>query len=95
MIDHLTFFIVLTIPLAVLFLYDKKNIKTYLGLGLLAMALDSVWDPLAMSFGLWHYSSQPQILGMSVYMLLLYLHYLSFCFFLGNRVNDRVVKKWR
>ncbi len=95
MIDHLTFFIILTAPLIILYLHDRKNIKTYISLGFLAILLDLIWDPIGIYFGLWYYNSQPQILGMSVYMLLLYIHYLSFCYFLGNKLNGLVIRKWR
>jgi hypothetical protein len=94
MVEHLTFFIILTIPLIILYAYDRKNITRYLGIGLLALFLDLIWDPIGISIGLWYYNSQPQILGMSVYMLLLYIHYLSFCYFLGNKANVWV-KKWK
>ena len=95
MVEHLTFFIVLTIPLIALYTYDRKNIVKYLGMGGLAILLDLIWDPLAISLGFWYYSSQPQIIGLSVYMLLFYIHFLSFTYFLGNKTNEWVVKKWK
>ncbi len=95
MVEHLIFFAAMTIPLAMLYAYDRKNIVKYLGIGILAIFLDLIWDPIGMSFGLWRYASQPQIFGMSVYMLLLYVHYLSFSYFLGNKTNEWVVKRWK
>jgi len=89
------FFVIISIPLIALYIYDKKNITKYAGIGVLAIIFDLIWDPIGMSFGLWYYSSQPQVLNMSIYMLLMYIHYLSFCYFLGNKTNEWVIKKWK
>lgn len=91
--EHYLFFILVSIPLTALFLYDRKNVKKYLVLGVLAILLDLLWDPFWINMGLWSYSSQPQVLGASVYMLLLYVHYMSFCYFMGNKIAAHVRRK--
>jgi len=93
-VEHTTFFLIITIPLLLILWIDRKNIKTYVGLGVFSIILDLVWDPLAMYFGLWYYNSQPQVLGISVLTLLFYVHFLAFCYFFGNRLNSLVVK-WK
>ncbi len=92
--DHLIFLLIITVPLALILWYDRKNMRAYLGIGILAIILDSVWDPIAMTFDLWYYGTYPQFLGVSVCTLLLYIHYLAFCYFFGNMLARRL-EKWR
>jgi len=92
--DHWIFFTIMTIPLALILWYDRKNIRTYLGIGMLGLALDIVWDPIAMYFGLWYYSSWPQVFGISVYTLIMYIHYFTLCYFCSNRLASAVMK-WK
>ncbi|MCK4827378.1 hypothetical protein KA005_67225 [bacterium] len=93
-LDHLIFLSIITVPLVIILWYDRKNVKTYLGIGLLGLGLDVIWDPLAMHFDLWYYSSFPQVFGISVYTLLLYIHYLTFWYFFGN-MAAKAVTKWK
>ena len=93
-IDHLTFFLIITLPFLIIVWIDRGNAKTYLKLGIFAIVLDLIWDPIGLYFGLWYYNTWPQVLGISVYTLVLYLHYLTFCYFFGNKLNSLVVK-WK
>lgn len=93
-VDHSIFFLLITAPFLMILWIDRKNLRTYVQLGLFAVILDLIWDPIGIHFNLWYYNSLPQVFGVSIYTLILYVHYLTFCYFFGNRLNSLVVK-WK
>lgn len=71
-----------------IFLIDKKNIKDYISLGLIAMLADLFFEQIPILAGFWSYNSSPKILGFSFYMWILYLPYLTICYFVGNKLVE-------
>ncbi len=84
--QHYVFAIINFIILIALFVFDKKRIKDYIGLGILGMFLDLIFEQIPIKAGFWIYNSEPKILGLSFYMLVLYVPYLAVCYFLGNKL---------
>lgn len=88
------FVALLTIPYIAVLWLDRKNIKKYLFLGIFALLLDILFEaPYALLLGFWTYHGEPQLLGISVWTLILYIHYLGFCYFMGNKTVEKV-SKW-
>ena len=65
---------------------DRKRIRDYILLGLLGMLLDIIFEQIPIRAGFWIYNSEPKILGLSFYMLILYVPFLAACYFLGNKL---------
>jgi len=91
-LEHAAFFLVVTLPLILILWIERKNVKKYVYLGVFTVILAAVWEPIGAYIGLWYYVSQPQFFGVSVLTLLLYFHWVSFSYFLGNRVSGRFKK---
>ena len=90
--EELAYFAIVTIPLLLILLYDRKNLKTYVPLGILTMFLATAWEPIGVYTDLWHYFGPQQFLGVSVITLLAYFHWMTFSYFLGNAVSRRLKK---
>ena len=84
--QHYVFVIINFIILIILLVIDKKRIKDYISLGLLAMFLDLIFEQIPIRAGFWIYNSEPKIFGFSFYMWILYFPYISICYFLGNKL---------
>lgn len=88
--EHIQFLILnFAVFLAIVF-YDRKRWKAYVSLGLLAMLLDLIFEIVPIYAGIWQYHSQPMIFGLSLYVWLLYIPYLGFCYFAANRARKHV-----
>ncbi len=85
-IEHLHFFLFNFIVFLAIIIADRKRYKDYIFLGLLALVLDLVFEIYPISIGIWTYYSHPIILGISLYTWLLYIPYISFCYFVANKV---------
>ena len=80
------FILLLTIPYAAIIWLERKNLKYYVALGVFALCADIVFEaPFAVPLGFWNYYGTAQLFGISVWTLILYIHYLGFCYFLGNK----------
>ena len=88
--EHIFFVIFNFLILAIILTIDKKNIKNYLFLGLFAMLLDTFFEQVPIHAGFWFYFSDPKFLGFSLYMWILYIPYLSMCYFIGNKLAGEV-----
>ncbi|MBI2580658.1 hypothetical protein HYV85_02520 [Candidatus Woesearchaeota archaeon] len=73
--------------LLVILLIDRKHLKDYLFIGVLGLVLDLIFEQIPVRAGFWVYNSEPIIFGISFYVWILYLPYLSICYFLGNRLG--------
>jgi len=84
--EHAYFFLFNFIIFLVIILLDRKKYKDYIFLGLLALLFDAVFEIFPIATGMWYYHSEPKVLGMSLYTWLLYIPYLSICYFVSNRM---------
>lgn len=84
--EHLYFFLINFLVFLLILIYDRKNWQNYLALGLFAMFLDVIFEIIPVAVGIWSYHSKPITFGLSMYTWLLYIPYLSFCYFSANQV---------
>ncbi len=89
MMEHYLFVVLFTIPLLVILLIERKQFKKYLSLGITVMVAAFILENTTTYLGFWHHLSTPHIPYVSVWTLILYLHYISFCYYFGNRVSKR------
>jgi hypothetical protein len=82
-------FLMLSVPLAAILYFDRKNAKKYLLLGAFTMMLAIPWESSLAYLGFWRYFSEPRLFGVSIYTILLYTHYVIFSYFLGNILFKR------
>ena len=90
-IPHYLFFIFNIFVFLLLFLYDKKNRNDYMILGFTGLVLSYIFETVTTYLGFWYYYSEPKIPLLSIYTWLLYLPYLSFCYFAGNKLRGKYV----
>ena len=83
-LPHYLFFLVFLIPLALIFYFDKKNIKSYVILGLLTLLMAFIFENFSVSLGFWSYFSEPRVGLVALYTWGGYFYYIIFCYFLGN-----------
>jgi len=88
--EHFYFFLLNFFIFLIIVLVDKKKWKDYILLGLLALLFDAIFEIIPIATGIWVYNSQPKIFGMSLYTWLLYVPYLSMCYFISNKVIRHV-----
>ncbi len=88
--QQLAYLAFLTLPLLLILCFERRFLKTYVRLGIFTVILASVWEPIGVHSGLWHYVVQPQFFGASVLTLLAYFHWMSFSYFAGNVVMRRL-----
>ena len=88
--EHLYFFLLNFCVFLIIIFLDKKKYKDYLLLILFALILAFVFENFTIHLGLWYYHSEPKILFLSLYTWLLYIPYLSFCYFVSNKVAKHV-----
>jgi len=84
--EHIAF---LALNYAVLFamvLVDRKRARDYALLGAFTLAAAFVFENATTYMGFWHYHSEPKALLISFYSWLLYVPYISFCYFAANKV---------
>lgn len=91
--EHSLFLLLMTIPLVLLLVFDRKNARKYILLGIAAVLAGMVFENFTTSLGFWYHHSEPKTGLNSVYNGLLYFHYVCFSYFLGERSSRRL--KWR
>ncbi|MBI2176235.1 hypothetical protein HYU40_02695 [Candidatus Woesearchaeota archaeon] len=84
--DVLTFLLLNLTGLIVIFFIDRKNIKTYIGLGLTAFALVFVIEILPLLWGFWTYHVGPKVWMYSIPVYLLFFPFISFSYFFANKI---------
>ena len=84
--DVLTFLLLNLAGLLVIFYVDRKNIKTYIGLGLTAFAFVFVIEILPLIWGFWTYHVGPKIWKYSIPIYLLFFPFVSFSYFFANKI---------
>lgn len=90
-LPHLFFALFNFAVLLVVLLVDKKNIKNYVLLGIFGLAAAFVFETATTALGFWYYHSEPKVFVISLYTWLLYIPYLSFCYFIGSRLAGHSV----
>ena len=83
---HLFFTLINFAILLVVLLIDRKNIKNYVFLGIFGLAAAFVFETATTALGFWYYHSEPKIPIISLYTWLLYVPYVSFCYFVGTKL---------
>jgi len=84
--DHYVFFILNMIIFAAILIIDKKNYKDYIWLSAIGLVFAYVFETSTTYLGFWYYHSVPQIPLVSLYTWLLYVPYLSMCYYIGRRL---------
>lgn len=80
-------FLILNLALSIgLIWYDRINVRGYVALIVVGLIAAFIFENMTISMGFWSYHSEPKLLLISLYTWLLYIPYLSFCYFLGNRL---------
>lgn len=84
--DAFTFLLLNLAGLLAIFFIDRKNIRTYIGLGLTAFALVFIIEILPLLWGFWTYHVGPKIWRYSIPVYLLFFPFIGFSYFLANRI---------
>ena len=90
--EHALYMAIITLPLIFVLWIERKSLKTYVKLGVFTIILAAIWEPIGVYTNLWIYHSHGQFLGVSVLTLLLYFHWVSFSYFIGNRTARRLAR---
>ncbi|MBI3036975.1 hypothetical protein HYY73_04480 [Candidatus Woesearchaeota archaeon] len=93
-IAHSSFFLLNLALTAAVVVIDRRRIRDYFFLWLLGLAAAFVFETATTALGFWNYHSEPKVFLISLYTWLLYVPYLSFCYFVGNVVSNVVGKKF-
>ena len=91
-LQHSLFTLMNFVILLVVLLIDRKNFKNYVFLGIFGLAAAFIFETATTALGFWYYHSLPKIGIISFYTWLLYVPYLSFCYFIGVRFGASQVK---
>jgi len=84
--EHIVFLALnYAILLAVVFI-DRKRTREYALLGAFTLIAAFIFENATTYLGLWYYHSEPKIMFISLYSWLLYVPYISFCYFAANKV---------
>jgi hypothetical protein len=89
--QQVVFFAINVIVFAAVCAVDRKYLKDYLFLCLFTLAIAFVFETACTFLGFWSYNSLPKIPLISLYVWLLYAPYISFCYFVANRIGGRHV----
>ena len=79
----------MTVPLALMLAYDRKNMRTYVLLGIFAVLAGTFIENLTTWLGFWTHLTYPRIGLTSVWNVGLYFHYVNFCWFIGSRLRGK------
>lgn len=90
--ENIVFFAICTIPLLLILYHERKDIKIYLALGIFTVILGIIFEEICAFLGFWSYFSEPKLLYASLLPILMYFHYICFCYFTGNWINRRLKK---
>ncbi len=88
--EHIYFVLFNFTILAFILYFDRKNIKNYVIIGIVGLITSFAFENLTTYLGFWYYHSKPLALYFSFYTWILYVPYLSYTYFVVNRL---VVKK--
>jgi hypothetical protein len=90
LMEHYLFVIINFLILGVILYIDRHRLKEYLGLFALGLLCAYIFETVTTLLGFWQYHSSPKIPIISMFTWVLYVPYLGFCYFLGDKlVNNR------
>ena len=72
--------------LGVILYIERKRLKEYKILFVVAIISALIFENVTTYLGFWIYHSEPKIFLISFYSWILYLPYIGYCFFLGNKL---------
>jgi len=75
------------IVLGIILFSDKKHIRKCALLFAVGLVCAFIFENLTTFLGFWYYHSEPKALLISFYTWILYVPYLGFCYFVGNRLG--------
>ena len=87
--EHLYFVLFNFMVLAIVLWHDRQRLRDYALLSILALIAAFIFENFTTYIGLWIYHSEPKIGLMSLYTWILYVPYISFCYFVGNKLGER------
>ncbi len=88
--EYFIYSLIATIPLILILYIDRKNLKNYIYLGILAVCMALVFEELSVYLSFWEFYSLPKVINVSVFTVINYFHYIVFCYFTGNRLSRRL-----
>lgn len=75
------------IILGIILYIDRKRLKEYEILFVVAIVAAFIFENIAAFLGFWQYHTGFNILLISFYTWVLYLPHIGYCYFLGNRLG--------
>lgn len=84
--EHVYLFLLNFLLCFLIVLLDRKKYKNYFLLWAIVLILSFIFENLTTYMGLWHYHVEPKVPFFSLYTWLLYVPYISFCYFISNKV---------
>lgn len=91
--EHIHFFIFNLAVTAVIWYIDRKRIKEYAVLSCITLFLAAIFENATTFLGFWSYHSEPKFILISVYPWLMYVSYISYCYFFANFIMGRRYKQ--
>jgi hypothetical protein len=85
------FFAINFLILAAVCIVDKRYIRRYFLLCVFTLACAFVFETVCTFMGFWSYYALPKIPLISLSSWLLYAPYISFCYFVANRISGKHV----
>ena len=79
----------MTVPLVAMLAYDRKNLKTYILMGIFAVICGAALENFTTWLGFWTHLSYPRVGLASAWNVGLYFHYVTFSWFIGNSLKRR------
>lgn len=73
--------------LGIILYIDRKRLKEYKILFIVAIVTAFIFENITTFLGFWQYHTEFNILLISFYTWVLYLPYIGYCYFLGNRLG--------
>jgi hypothetical protein len=84
--EYVFFFALNYVLCLIIVLLDKKKFQNYVLLWTIVLILSLIFENATTSMGLWYYHVEPKVPFVSVATWLLYVPYISFCYFIAHRV---------
>jgi hypothetical protein len=84
--DYVYFFSLNWVLCLIVVLLNKTQYKTYFFLWAIVLLLSFIFENGTTYMGLWYYHAEPKVPFVSLATWLLYAPYISFCYFIANRV---------
>jgi hypothetical protein len=83
--EHYVFFIINILLFFIILIIDRHNVRKYIYLSIITLVFAYIFETLTTYLGFWHYTSIPKIPLISLYTWLLYVPYISICYFIGRK----------